>query len=117
MTLPIPTIRALDTKESETALPALAAILVDAIDSGASVNFVAGFSQADAERFWRGQLGAVADGMRHILIAESAGRIVGTVVVSFAPQPNQPHRADIGKMLVHSGVRRRGIGQRLLAAA
>ena len=56
--------------------------------------------------------------MRHILIAESAGRgSSARVVVSFAPGPNQPHRADMARCWSIPGVRRRGIGQRLLAAA
>ena len=92
-------------------------ILVDAVANGASVNFMAGFDEAGASAFWRGQLPGLAEGMRHILVAEAAGAIVGTVVVAFAPQPNQPHRADIGKMLVHSSQRGRGIGKALLEAA
>ena len=77
-----------------------------------------GFSQEDGERFWRGQLPAMVAGQRVLIVAEDeAARIVGSVIVTFAPQPNQPHRADIGKMLVHSSVRRRGLGRRLLSAA
>jgi GNAT superfamily N-acetyltransferase len=81
------------------------------------VNFMADFDQEAGLRFWRSQLPGIADGMRHLMVAEVDGRIVGTVVVSFAPQPNQPHRADIGKMLVHSTSRGRGIGRKLLGAA
>lgn len=111
------TLRALPPREAESALPALAAILVDAVASGASVNFLAGFSRAEAEGFWRGQLPLIDEGKRILIVAERGGAIVGTVVVTFAPQPNQPHRADIGKMLVHSSARRRGIGRALLEAA
>jgi GNAT superfamily N-acetyltransferase len=117
MTLPMPTIRALRPEEGETALPQLAAVLVDAVANGASVNFMAGFSTDDALRFWRGQLPGLADGTRHILVAESGRMILGTVVVSLAAAPNQPHRADVGKMIVHSSARGRGTGQRLLEAA
>jgi GNAT superfamily N-acetyltransferase len=117
MTPPMPTLRILRPDEAEAALPALATVLVDAVESGASVNFVAGFSQEDALAFWRGQRGGLSDGSRHIIVAESEGAILGTVVVSFAPQPNQPHRADIGKMLVHRRARGRGTGRRLLEAA
>jgi GNAT superfamily N-acetyltransferase len=117
MTKPMPTIRPLRPDEAEAALPALADVLHDAVASGASVNFMADFTPDDALRFWRGQLPGLSDGTRHILVAEEEGRILGTVVVAFAHQPNQPHRADIGKMIVHSSARGRGTGQRLLQAA
>jgi len=109
--------RALSEAEAEAALDGLAAILVDAVAGGASVNFLAGFGLDEAAAFWRSQLPGIAAGQRVLIVAEAAGAIVGTVVVTFAPQPNQPHRADIGKMLVHSRARRRGIGRALLAAA
>ena len=111
------TLRALTAEEAEAALPALGAVLVDAVAGGASVNFMAGFRQDEAETFWRGQIPLVAEGRRILIVAELDGAIVGTVVVTFAPQPNQPHRADIGKMLVHSAARRRGGGRALLDAA
>jgi len=111
------TLRALTATEAEAALPALGAVLVDAVAGGASVNFMAGFRQDEAETFWRGQIPLVAEGKRILIFAELDGAIVGTVVVTFAPQPNQPHRADVGKMLVHSAARRRGIGRALLDAA
>jgi GNAT superfamily N-acetyltransferase len=110
-------IRPLVPAEADAALPALARILVDAVANGASVNFMAGFDEAGACAFWRGQFPGLAEGMRHILVAEAAGTIVGTVIIAFAPQPNQPHRADIGKMLVHSSQRGRGIGKALLETA
>jgi len=112
-----PAIRALDAGEAEARLPELADLLVDAVAHGASVNFLAGFQHHEAEAFWRGQVPGIADGGRVLLVAEEAGRIVGTVVITFAPQPNAPHRAEIGKMLVHSSLRRRGLGARLLGAA
>ena len=110
-------LRRLAPDEAERAIPALAALLVDAVASGASVNFMAGFEQAEAESFWRGQMAAIASGQRILLVAERGEDVVGTVIVSFAPQPNQPHRADVNKMLVHSRYRRRGLGRRLLEAA
>ena len=110
-------LRRLDIDSAEGAVAGLGALLADAVARGASVNFLAGFSQHEGERFWRGQLPGLAAGQRVLIVAEAEGRIVGSVVVSFAPQPNQPHRADIGKMLVHSSMRRRGLGRRLLEAA
>lgn len=109
-------IRALDAAEAERRLAELGAILRDAVEGGASVNFLAGFSQDEAEAFWRGQLSGIAEGGRHMLVAEEGDTLVGTVVLTLAPQPNQPHRADVGKMLVLSSHRRRGLGRRLLDA-
>lgn len=110
-------LRQLDAATARDAIPALAGILVDAVARGASVNFLAGLSIEAASEFWQGQMAGIETGSRVLIVADLDGRIVGTVVVTFAPQPNGPHRAEIGKMLVHSSVRRRGIGRQLLDAA
>lgn len=116
MTAPI-ALRTLDPAEAEARLPELAALLVDAVAHGASVNFMAGLTNAAAQGFWRGQLPGLADGTRRLIVAEAGDRIVGTAVLTLAHQPNSPHRAEVGKMLVHSAMRRQGLGRRLLAAA
>jgi len=116
-TTPTIAIRALDAAETERRLDELARILVDAVAHGASVNFMAGFSTADGRAFWRSQLSAIASGERHLLVADDGTRLIGTVVLTVAPQPNAPHRAEIGKMLVLSSLRRQGLGRRLLVAA
>lgn len=116
-TAPVAAVVRLSAGEAGAAIDELAAMLVDAVRGGASVNFLADHGHADAVCFWRGQIPGIADGSRILLAARDAGRIAGTVVVSFAPQPNAPHRADIGKMLVHSTMRRRGLGAALLSAA
>ncbi len=116
-------IRLLDAAEAEDRLSGLAALLVDAVSGGASVNFLAGFTHAEAEAFWRTQLPGLASGERHLLAAldaaapDAAGGVLGTVVLTLAQQPNAPHRAEVGKMLVHTAARRQGLGRRLLAAA
>ena len=110
-------IRALSAAEVDTRMAELADILVDAVASGASVNFLAGFDAIDAGQFWRGQLAGIADGSRILIAAGAGARLVGTIVLTFAPQPNAPHRAEIGKMLVHSSAQRRGLGRRLLEVA
>jgi GNAT superfamily N-acetyltransferase len=109
-------IRELDAAEAERRIADLGVILRDAVEGGASVNFLAGFTQGEAETFWRGQLPGIADGSRHLIVADDGERLVGTVVLTMAPQPNQPHRADVGKMLVHSAWRRQGLGRKLLDA-
>lgn len=110
-------IRALDATEAEARLGELSALLVDAVTHGASVNFMSGFSDEEGRMFWRGQLPGIAAGERRLLVAEDDARLLGTVVLSLAHQPNAPHRAEIGKMLVLSSARRQGIGRRLLGAA
>jgi GNAT superfamily N-acetyltransferase len=110
-------IRTLDASEAEARLDELADILVDAVAHGASVNFMAGFSHEGGRAFWRNQLSGIAHGEKTLFVGEDAGRLIATVLLMYAPQPNAPHRAEIGKMLVHSSARRQGLGRRLLAAA
>lgn len=109
-------IRELDAAEAGRRIAELGVILRDSVEGGASVNFLAGFTQGEAEAFWRGQIPGIADGSRHLLVADDGERLVGTVVLTLAPQPNQPHRADVSKMLVLSVLRRQGIGRKLLDA-
>lgn len=113
----MPVIRILHAVEAETRLDQLSSILVDAVAQGASVNFMAGFSAREGRSFWQAQLPGIASDEKRLLVAEDGARLVGTVMLMFAPQPNAPHRAEIGKMLVLSGARRQGIGAQLLAAA
>lgn len=95
----------------------LAEVLCACVHAGASVSFVLPFSQNDATAFWRDQvLPAVHSGGRRVLVARLAGRIVGTVQLDLATPPNQPHRAEVKKLLVHPDARRRGIARSLMAA-
>ncbi len=110
-------IRPLDATEAEARLDVLAAILVDAVAHGASVNFMAGFSHDEARAFWSKQLPGIADGEKRLLVADDGERLLATAMLLFAAQPNAPHRAEIGKMLVLSAARRQGLGRRLLTAA
>jgi GNAT superfamily N-acetyltransferase len=110
-------IRPLNAAEAEARIAELAAILQDAVAHGASVNFLADFSHAQAQQFWRDQIPGLEAGTKHLLVAEADQRLIGTVLLSFAHQPNAPHRAELGKMLVHSSARRQGLGTKLLTAA
>jgi GNAT superfamily N-acetyltransferase len=101
--------------EGSAAEPALAEVLTDCVAGGASVSFMADLTLADAQAFWHAEL--TANDGRAILVAEDAAGICGVVQVIPAWPPNQPHRADIAKMLVHRRARRRGLGELLLAAA
>lgn len=107
----------LDAAQAREAVPALAAVLLDCVDGGASVSFMAPLSAEKALAFWQGVAEGVGRGERVLLVAQDeGGEIVGTVQLVLAQPDNQPHRADVAKMLVHRKARRRGIAQRLMAA-
>jgi GNAT superfamily N-acetyltransferase len=111
-------IERLDAPAYAAAIPGLAALLVDAVEGGASVNFLAGLGDPDAAAWWRERGAGVADGSVVAFVARDAdGAIVGSTLLFPAPQPNGPHRAEIGKVLVLRSARRRGIARALMAAA
>jgi GNAT superfamily N-acetyltransferase len=110
-------IRLLDTI-GERELAGLSDVLIDCVEGGASVSFMLPMTRAKADAFWRGASAAAARGERLVFAAEdAAGTIVGTVQIILAQPENQPHRADLAKMLVHRRARRRGLGAALLTAA
>jgi len=93
----------------------LAEILHGCVHAGASVSFVLPFSIDDARAFWHNRvLSAVRSGRCCVLVARSAERIVGTVQLDLDTPPNQSHRAEVRKLLVHPQARRRGIARRLM---
>ena len=103
---------------AEREIRALSDVLIDCVEGGASVSFMLPMSRAKAEGYWRSAAASVARGELLLLAAEeAAGTMVGTVQVRLAQPENQPHRADLAKMLVHRRARRRGVGAALLAAA
>ena len=95
----------------------LADVLIDCIDGGASVSFMHPLAPAKARAFWRGVAAGVAAGERALLVAEDDMGIVGTVQLVLQQPENQPHRADLSKMLVHRRGRRKGLGGALMLAA
>ena len=101
----------------ETHIAGLADLLLDCVDGGASVGFMKPFTRERAEAFWRRVGQAVAAGRRAILVAEDGEGLCGTVQVVLDQPENQPHRADIAKMIVHRRARRRGLGTALMKAA
>jgi GNAT superfamily N-acetyltransferase len=109
-------VRRVGPNEAATCVDALAEVLIDCVDGGASVSFMAPLPRERAQAFWRGVAEGVARGERVLLIAEDAEGIVGTVQLITGLPENQPHRADVAKMLVHRRARRRGIAQLLMAA-
>ena len=110
-------IETLDAAAYAAALPELGRILVDAVDSGASVSFLAGLDDDRAAAWWSDRAGLVAAGEIVPLVARDGGRIVGVVLLILSTKENSPHRAEIAKLLVHRSARGRGIASALLAAA
>jgi ribosomal protein S18 acetylase RimI-like enzyme len=101
----------------ESRIGEFAALLHACVHAGANINFVLPFSQADAEAFWRSKvLPDLAVGSRVVLVARESGRVVGSVQLNHDTPPNQPHRAEVNKLLVHPDCRRRGIARALMAA-
>ncbi len=113
----MPTIRTVAAPDVAGVIPALAEILIDCVYGGASVSFQPPLDTVRAEAFWKTVADAVVAGTTRLLVAEHEGRIVGTVQVQFASSENQPHRADIAKMLVHRSARRLGVGAALMQGA
>jgi GNAT superfamily N-acetyltransferase len=106
-------VHALDDAE----IDALSGVLIDCVEGGASVSFMLPFTRDRADAFWREVAADLAVGARALLVAEDAGGICGTVQLVLDTPENQPHRAELVKMLVHHRARRRGLGAALMRAA
>jgi GNAT superfamily N-acetyltransferase len=112
-TLPLRRLHAVSDAEIE----GLADVLIDCVEGGASVSFMHPLSRERAAAFWRHVAQGVAAGERALIVAEDAQGVCGTVQLVLAQPENQPHRADLAKMLVHRRARRQGLGAALLRAA
>jgi GNAT superfamily N-acetyltransferase len=113
----------LDGTQALAAIDALADVLIDCVQGGASVSFMLPLTRERATAFWRKVADSVARGERALLVARRQapgmaddGDIVGTVQLILDLPENQPHRADVAKMLVHRSARRQGVAQQLMAA-
>lgn len=116
MTTQAMTVRRL-TQLDEAQIQSLAALLIDCVEGGASVSFMHPLSPEKACAFWRRVGEGLAHGERALLVAEDGEGIAGTVQLVLDQPENQPHRADLAKMLVHRRARRHGLGAALMRAA
>lgn len=107
-------IRVLAADEKARYVDRLAEILIDAVDSGASVGFLGPLTPDRARPFWEG---VTADPAVVTLVAEIGGEVVGTVSIQLIGKENQPHRVEIFKLAVHRSARRRGVAAALMTAA
>jgi GNAT superfamily N-acetyltransferase len=111
-------IEAIEPASYEDALDGLAALLVDAVEGGASVNFLAGVTREEATGWWAARTDAVRTGTITVFVARDDGdRIVGSTLIERSRNPNSPHRAEIGKVIVLRSARRQGIASALMRAA
>jgi GNAT superfamily N-acetyltransferase len=112
----LPTVRRLE-RVTAAEIDGLAELLIDCVAGGASVSFMHPLSSDKATAFWTRVAADVAAGGRALFVAEDEHGIVGTVQLVLDLPENQPHRADVSKMLVHRRARRRGLGAALMGAA
>jgi GNAT superfamily N-acetyltransferase len=116
MTTPTWSLRRLREVDDEM-VSQLAEVLIDCVEGGASVSFMLPLTRDRAEAFWRRVARGVVEGERALLVAEDATGVCGTVQLVLDQPENQPHRADLAKMLVHRRARRQGLAASLLRAA
>lgn len=109
-------IRSLTPTDARQYLGALAGVLVDCVEGGASVSFMAPFAQSEAENYYRKVISGLEAGDRLLLAAFDGTALVGTVQLLTAMPPNQPHRAEIAKLLVARSARGKGVGAALMNA-
>jgi GNAT superfamily N-acetyltransferase len=98
-------------------LAGLSSLLIDAVNGGASLGFLRPLQQSRAQSYWHAVSNSVASGEKALLVAEDEGVVLGTVQVVLSQPENQPHRAEISKMIVHTLARQQGLGMRLLSTA
>lgn len=113
---PAVTIHVLSRAEALAAQPRLAELLQDAVDDGASVGYLAPLSAADAAGYWSPLIAGLDPAQRRLLVAMVDGVIAGAVQLVLETRPNGNHRAEVAKLLVHTGYRRRGVATTLMHA-
>ena len=104
----------LDATAVEAAMGELADVLADCVNGGASVNFMLPYDAADAAGFFRKVVAGIVRGEIVLLAAKLDGRVVGTVQLGLDTPPNQPHRGEVRKLLVHRAARNKGVGAALM---
>src|SRR5438445_29181 len=109
-------IQRLNASQAAARLPELAALLQDAVGSGASVGFLPPLSDAEAADYWREVVQALHEPWRILLIATRDAELAGTVQLDLASRPNGRHRAEVVKLLVRTSDRRQGVGRALMRA-
>jgi GNAT superfamily N-acetyltransferase len=107
-------IQRLNIAQAEACLPALASLLIDAVEAGASVGFLPPLRAAEAQAYWQTVQESLRAGERLLWAAWAGGQLAGSVQLDLCPRPNGRHRAEVMKLLVHRNFRRRGLGRALM---
>ena len=105
----------LSPEQVEASIGQLAELLMDAVESGASVGFMPPLDAAEATSYWDGVVAAMRGGSRVLLAATDDGRIEGSVQLALETRANGNHRAEAMKLFVHRRARRQGLAKRLMA--
>ena len=114
---PIVDVQALTGRDAHALRAGFVELLRDAVNSGASVGFLEPLPDDEAATYWDGVFAEVEDGSRLLLAVRENQRILGSVQIAIPEKPNARHRAAVEKLLVHTSVRRQGLGALLLTAA
>lgn len=109
-------VRIVSAEERDALIPGLSDVLSDCIEGGASLGFMLPFPVTQAESYWTEIFDSVAKGHMILAVAQKGDRVVGTVQVGLAQKPNQPHRGDLMKLLVHRSARGLGLSRKLMEA-
>ena len=105
---------ALTPKQAEEAIDQLADLLIDAVDSGASIGYMPPIGKGEALSYWRDVIGAMRTGRRLLLAAMEGSFLQGSVQMDLEPRANGNHRAEVIKLFVHRRARRRGLARALM---
>lgn len=112
-----PRIERPDATAARALISDLTTLTLDVVAGGASVNFMADVTRKDLDVFWRGMIDKIANGHVHLFLARGPEGVDGCVLLMLVTIPNQPHRAEISKLLVHRRARRKGLAELLMRAA
>ena len=104
----------LTPEEADRRADQLVELLMDAVDSGASIGFMPPLSEGEARNYWDGVVAAMREGSRVLLVAMDGELVQGAVQISLEMRANGKHRAEAMKLLVHRRARRRGLGTALM---
>jgi len=104
-------------EQAEASACQLAELLIDAVDSGASIGFMPPLCKAEALEYWNGVIASIRDGSRILLVALDGRLIQGSVQLALEMRANGDHRAEVMKLFVHRRARRRGLAKTLMAEA
>lgn len=111
------TVSRLDAQRLRASVGELAELLIDTVDGGASIGFLAPLERETAVAWWEERVDAVSAGRLAVWVAHTADRILGTVSLVFPDKPNSRHRAELVKLMVHRDGRGQGLGRGLLTTA